>query len=137
MEKVCSIVLQIYGRSPTDDLKDLDVNNAVWGAFKNATLQAAAHLGRDHMENLRLTKIQLLKSVKKLSQVNEKLIMDQTEINGLTTIDFKEPTWKSTTPPCDKAFEITNVSTYVFADSVLCLGSISYNSLEVWKNKIK
>ena len=30
MEKVYSIVRQIYGRSPTDDLNDLDENNAVW-----------------------------------------------------------------------------------------------------------
>ena len=42
MEKVYSIVRQIYGRSPTDELNDLDVNNAVWGIFfKNVTLQAA------------------------------------------------------------------------------------------------
>ena len=30
MEKVYSIVRQIYGRSPTDDLNDLDVNSAVF-----------------------------------------------------------------------------------------------------------
>ena len=30
MEKVFSIVRQTYGRSPTDDLNDLDENNAIW-----------------------------------------------------------------------------------------------------------
>ena len=30
MEKVYSIVRQIYGRSPTDDLNDFDLNNAFW-----------------------------------------------------------------------------------------------------------
>ena len=30
MEKVYSIVRQIFGRSPTDDLNDLDENYAVW-----------------------------------------------------------------------------------------------------------
>ena len=30
MEKVHSIVTKIYGRSPTDDLDDLDVNTAIW-----------------------------------------------------------------------------------------------------------
>ena len=49
MGKVYSIVRQIYGRSPTDDLNDLDVNTAVL----NVTLQAAVLLGRDHIENLR------------------------------------------------------------------------------------
>ena len=134
-EKVYSIVRQVYGRSPTDDLNDLLENNAIWGIFMNVTLQAAVHLGRDYMENLRFTKNQLLKS--RLFQVTEKLIKDQTEISGLTTIDYKEPTWKSTTLQCDKAIEITNAKTYVFADSVLCLGSISDQPVEAWKNKIK
>ena len=37
----------------------------------------------------------------------------------------------------DKAFEITNAKTYVFADSVLCLESISDQPVEAWKNKFK
>ena len=64
MEKVYSIVRQIYGRSPTDDLNDLNVNTAICGIFLNVTIQAAVHLGQDYMENLRLTKNYLLKSVK-------------------------------------------------------------------------
>ena len=47
MEKVYSIVRQICGRSPTDNLNDLDVSNAVWGIFMNVTLRAALHIGRD------------------------------------------------------------------------------------------
>ena len=53
-----------------------------------------------------------------------------------STIDYKEPTWRSTTLLCDKAFVITNTKTYVFADSVLCLGSMSNQPVEAWKNKI-
>ena len=86
MGKVYSIVRKIYGRSPTDDLNGLDVNTAVWSKFMNVTLQATVHLGRDFLENLRFTKNQLLKSVKQLFQVTEKLIEDQKEINNLTTI---------------------------------------------------
>ena len=82
------------------------------------------------MENLRFTKNQLLKSVNQLFQVTEKLLKDQSEISGLTTIDSKEPTWRSTTLQCDKAIEITNAKTYVFADSVLCLGSMSDQPVE-------
>ena len=117
MDKVYSIVRKIYGRSPTDGLNDLDENNAIC-------------LGRDFMENLRFTKNQLLKSVKQLFQVTEKLLKDQSEISGLTTIDSKEPTWRSTTLQCDKAIEITNAKTYVFADSVPCLGSMSDQPVE-------
>ena len=71
IEKFNSIVRQIYGRSPTDDLNDLDVNNAFWVFFLNVTLQAAVHLGQDFLENLRFTKIQLLKSAKTLFLVRE------------------------------------------------------------------
>ena len=66
------------------------------------------------MENLRLTKNQLLKSVKQSFQVTERLTKDQTEISGLTTIDYEQPTWRSTTLLCDRAVEITNAKTYVF-----------------------
>ena len=87
----------------------------------NVTHQAAVHLGRDKMETLRFTKNQLLKSVKQLFQVIEMLIKDQTEVSGLTTIDYEQPTRISTTLLCDKAFEITNAKRYVFADSVVSL----------------
>ena len=80
---VFSIVRQTCGRRLTDDLKDLNVNTAIWGILMNVTLQAAVHLGRDYMDNLRFTKNQLLKSVKQLFKVTEKLITDQTEISGL------------------------------------------------------
>ena len=89
------------------------------------------------MEKWRFTKNRLLESVKQLFQVPEKLIMDQAEIGGLTTIDCQEPTWRLTNLQCDKAIEITNAQTEVFADSVLCLGSISDQPVEAWKNKIK
>ena len=36
-----------------------------------------------------------------------------------------------------KAIETTNAKTYVFADSVPCLGSISDQPVEAWRNKIK
>ena len=79
-------VPHMEGRSPTDDLNDLDVNNALWRFFMSVTLQAAVHLGRNYMENLRFAKNQLLKSAKQLFQVTEKLIKDQSEISGLTTM---------------------------------------------------
>ena len=95
------------------------------------------NLGRDFLENLRFANGQLLKTVKQLFRVTVKLIMEQTEIGGLTTIESKEPTWRSTTSLRDTAFEITNAKTYVFADSAFCPGSISDEPIEAWKNRIK
>ena len=76
MNKVFSIVRQTYGRSPTDDLNDLDVNTAIWGIFMTVTLHAAVHLGQDFSGNLRYTKNQPLKSVRHLFQTTDRLITD-------------------------------------------------------------
>ena len=110
MEKVSSIAWQIFGRSPTDDLNAFEVNNAFWCIFMNVTLQAAVHLGRDNMENLRFTTNQLLKSVKQFFQVTERLIKDQTEFSCLTTIDYTQPSWRSTTLLCDPPSRSRSVS---------------------------
>ena len=45
--------------------------------------------------------------MKQLFQVTERLITDQKEISGLTTIDHEQPVWRGTTLLCDKAGEIT------------------------------
>ena len=78
MDEVYSIVRKIYGRSPTVDLNDLDVNNAKMEKnHERHTSSRAGHLGLDFLENSRFTKNQLLKSVKQLFQATEKLIEDQ------------------------------------------------------------
>ena len=43
IDEVYSIVRKIYGRSPTGNLNDIDVNTAVWEKFLSVTLQAAVH----------------------------------------------------------------------------------------------
>ena len=47
-------------------------------------------------------------SSKRQKVVSGKLIKDQTDISGLTTINYKEPTWRSTTLLCHKAIGIAN-----------------------------
>ena len=56
MEKVFSIARQRNGRNPSGQVKDLDVNTAIWCIFMSVTLQAAGHLGIDYTENPRSTK---------------------------------------------------------------------------------
>ena len=85
IEKVFSVVRKIYDRKPTDKLKDLDVNTAIWDVFMSVTLQAAVHLGRNYSINLRSVKNQSSKFVKQLFCTTEKLTQEQTEIAGLST----------------------------------------------------
>ena len=57
----------------------------------SVTLIAAVHLGRDHALNLRPVKNQSSKSVEQLFRTTEKLIKEQTEITGLSTINWDQP----------------------------------------------
>ena len=118
-EAVFSIGREIYGREHDDPMDDLDVNMAIWGIFLNATLRAAVHLGQDYEANLRYVKNHLWNTVGQLFNENKKLIGEQTEITGVSTINFKELTWMSTSLLCSRAHRITNAKTYVFSDSVL------------------
>ena len=98
-------------------MKDLDVKTATWGIFLSVSLQAAVHLGKDCTENLRSTQNQPLKSLRQLFQVTERLITDQTEIAGLTTIDWQQLMWTETTQLTDRAVQFATAKTYVFSDS--------------------
>ena len=111
MEKVFPVVRKIYDRKPTDKLKDLDVNTAIWGVFMSVTLQAAVHLGRDYSMNLRSVKIQSSKSVEHLFRTTEKLVKEQTEIAALSTVDLKQPTWRESSLSCDRVVRIMNSKT--------------------------
>ena len=74
MEKFFSIVRQRYGLSPTDQMKNFDVNTAIWCILVSFTFQAAVHLGKDYTENLRSTKNQSKKSLRQLFHVTERLM---------------------------------------------------------------
>ena len=50
-------------------------------------------------------------------------------------INNKEHTWSATSSLCDS--QISNVKTFVFADSVFCLGGFQENPNEAWKEIIK
>ena len=102
----------------------------------NTTLLAAVHLGQDNDQNLRFVKNHVWSSLKRLFNETEKLIKKQTETTGVSMIDYEEHTRSATSLLCDKASQITNAKTSVFADSVLCLRGIKENPNEAWKEKI-
>ena len=117
-EAVFSIVM-IYEREHDDPMDDLDVN--ISGIFLNATLRAAVHLGQDHDANLRHVKNNHWNSVGLLFHEIGKLISEQREVTGVSTIGFKDATWMSTSLICEKAHRTTNAKTCVFSDSVFCV----------------
>ena len=135
MEKVYSIVRKTYDRSPSNNLDDLDVNTAIWCMVMNTTFKQQFILVKTIWRIYDLLSIyswslwsSYSKCLKNWSRIKK---------SNLTTIDYKELTWSATSLICEKAFEITNAKTYVFADSVLCLGSMRDEPIEAWKKKMK
>ena len=78
-----------------------------------------------------------MRSVKQLFQMTERVITDQTVVTGLTTIDSKQSMWKETALLTDRAVQFALAKTYVFCDSVLCLGGIRDEPVEAWGSRIK
>ena len=107
---------------------------AIWGIFLNATLRTAVHPGQDYAANLRYVKNPLWNSSYSMKRKTDR---EQTEITGLSTSNFKELTWMSTSLLCSRAYRITNAKTYVFSDSVLCVGKKGEDPIATWKNRIK
>ena len=68
---------------------------------------------------------------------NWKVDQGSGEITGLSTIDWNQPMWTESSLLCDRAVRIVKSKTFVFADSVLCLGGISTEPVQAWKDKIK
>ena len=50
-------------------------------------------------------------------------------------IDWHQRSWQRTTLLTDRAVRLSNAKTYVFSDSVLCMGGISSNPVKAWKEK--
>ena len=72
-----------------------------------------------------------------LFRTTEKLIKEQTEITGLSTIQWDQPMWRESSLLCDRTVRIMKSQTYVFSDLVLCLGGISPEPVQAGKDKIK
>ena len=51
-------------------------------------------------------------------------------------INWQQQTWQRTTLLTDKAVQLSTAKTYVFSDSVLCMGRISEKPVKAWKEKI-
>ena len=65
------------------------------------------------------------------------MIRVETEITSIAAIDWQQQMWQRTTLFTDKAVQFATKKTYVFSDSVLCLGGISSGPVGAWKDKIK
>ena len=139
MEKVYSNVRQIYGRSPTDDLNDLDVNNAVVG-----------YIHERHTPSCSSSWSRLYGEFYDLPRINSWCLWNSYSmwLENWSRIRQTSVVWPPLTTKNRRGdrrlYDVTKwlgeyecQKTYVFADSVLCLWSMSDQPVEAWKNKIK
>ena len=88
--KSTRICVSQLNRKPEDTKEDLDVNTLIWWMFMTVTLQAAGHLGNDHLENQHSTKNQSQRTVQHLFDVTKKLVRDWKEIQGVSVVDWQQ-----------------------------------------------
>ena len=69
--------------------------------------------------------------------MTQALIFQQTETSLVTTIDWVQPNWKETSLLSDRVVENIHAKTYIFSDSVVCLGGMSTEPVHTWKKKIQ
>ena len=74
--------------------------------------------------------------MKQLFDVTRKLVSEQTEIQGMSLIDWQEKSSKRTTLSNDRAVQLPTAKAYGFSDSVLCMGRIPDTPVSAWKEKI-
>ena len=59
-----------------------------------------------------------------LDKTMENCSVNKMEITAVRTFDFQDATWMSTSSLCEKAYRFINAKTYLFSDSVLCVGKM-------------
>ena len=117
-------------------MEDLNKNTMIWGTCMLVAQQAALHLGIEYLENLHSTKNQSQRTMNQLSDVTKKLVSEQTEIHGISLIDWQEKSWKRTILFNDRAVQLSTAKVYVLSDSVLSMRTIPNTPVSAWKRKL-
>ena len=79
-------------------------------------------------------------TLKKMSDISEKLVSEQKEINNVDKIYWKNHSWKQLSLIGDETvINLQRAKVYVFSDSVLYLGKVHQHpeSNEAWKKRIE
>ena len=76
----------------------------------------------------------LCNSIGQLFRETGKLISEQKEVTGVSTTSFQRCHVDVDKAYCVRSL-ITNAKTYVFSDSVLCVGKMGDDPIATWKSK--
>ena len=93
-EEGFSIVRQRYGCSPTDRMKNLVMNTAIWSFFYVCHSSSCSSSRKRLHRKSGVYQESLLEIFETFSSDSEVVITDQTEGTGLTTIDWQQFMWR-------------------------------------------
>ena len=129
LEKVYSNERRQLKLEAEAQMEDHNKNTMIRGTCMLVAQQAAVHLGTEYLENLHSTKNQSQRTMNQLSDVAKKLVSEQTEIHGISLIDWQEQSWKRTILFNDRAVQLSTAKVYVLSDSVLSMRTIPNTSV--------
>ena len=113
-------------------------HSIIWEMFMATTMNAATFMGKNFMDNENSIKNSADLTLK-MSDISEKLVSEQEEINNVEKIYWKNHSWKQLSLIGDETvINLQRTKVYVFSDSVLCLGKVHQHpeSNEAWKKRI-
>ena len=114
-------------------------HSMIWGMFMSVTLELAACMGQNYLNNCHSIKNTKDLTMKQMFDISAKLVSEQDEIYGVKTIDWEKHSWKYLSLIGDeRVINLQRTKVYVFSDSVPCLGKIHENpqSNGAWEDRL-
>ena len=102
-------------------------------------MESAVFIGKNYLNNCQSI-VNTTVTFKQMFHTSAKLVSEQDEIYGVTTIDWENSSWKYLSLICDEQIiNLQRTKVYVFSDSVLCLGKIheNFRSNITWEQRLE
>ena len=124
-----------------DAIQDSNKHPPKWRIFTSSTLEASVFMGNNYskkkLRSIRIAGKNL--TMKPMFDIIEKLIVGQSDENGVNTINWVDSSWKHFNLVGDEeVVTLSHAMVYVFSDSVLCFGKLNEIPLSntVWEDKL-
>ena len=92
------------------------------------TMESAVFMGKNYLNNCQSIANTTDLTLKQMFDISAKLVSEQDEMYGVTTIDWENSSWKYLSLIGDeRVINLQRTRVYVFSDPVLCLGKILEN----------
>ena len=108
--------------------------------FMSSSMEAAIHLGLNHLANSEIYKNTKIRGDRKFVQHYSKVGMEHSEeILNVKCLQYSSPSWARSVSSQDQAIKWAKAKVCVHADSVLCVGQMkdSPGAMQRWKGQVE